>query len=184
MNKKIIAFISAIVLTILAGTVALVHAQPSEFLPTISTATATSTIVYFTPGGASSGTTSATLVYDAYSTNQPLKADQASLLVQENASSTASKFNINLQYSQDGIDWYGDFISPDLTLAATSSIGLTANIYNVASTTYQFISAQTGVQNFIIPIKTPLRYVRAVFTEIAATSSLWVSIVPFRQQSQ
>lgn len=145
-------------------------AQANVFIfpPTIMTATATSTLANIAPGV---GTT--TLLYDSYNTGQPFATENAVLMVLDTASSTSSVLKVALQYSQNGLDWYND----DINVVATSSLQ-TFNTY-----TYTAVSTTASTSGFAIPVLTPTRYVRVIFSSTGATNSIFAQITPRRQLS-
>ncbi len=118
MRKTLVSIVAAI-LTLFWGT-GTAFANPSGFANATSTAVATTTLKYMTPGTG----TSTTPVYDAYAQTfaggSTSKADAAGLLVQFTASSSVSVLSANVEYSQDGIDWYRNFVI-DPTQAGTST---------------------------------------------------------------
>lgn len=180
-------FLLLLALLAVFGVAGTAHANPSYFATATSTAAATTTPAYMTPGTA----TTTTPVYDAYAqtTNGGLtaKADYAGLLVQFTASSTASKLTGNVEYSQDGIDWYRNYVFDPSQTSATS----TANNINAPfMISWQFASstvggaAQTNTNRstaaMLIP--TPFRYTRVVFSMTGANGAVWAELVPIKEQ--
>src|SRR5215207_7495848 len=108
MKKALISTVAA--LLTMFGTVGTALANPSSFATGTSTAAATTTLKYMTPGTG----TSTTPVYDAYaqtfSGGMTSMADRAGLLVQFTSSSSVTVLNANVEYSQDGIDWYRNYV--------------------------------------------------------------------------
>ena len=174
MKYKILGIL-ALVLVIGAGIVSTASANPLRFSPAVSFATATTTVQYFV-GGTTATTTMA--VYDTYSNTGVSGAggstqamDKASLLLQFAASSTSSVLRAKIEYSQDGIDWYGD------------SIITPATGYNSVSldNVYTWTAGGTATSSKLVNVPTPLRYVRANINVVGANGAVWVSIQPQKQ---
>lgn len=148
-----------------------VEANPSFFSPTVQTASATTTVNYATAG---TGTT--TLTYDTYTAGNTYKTNSAVLFTQFAASSTASVLNINLQYSQDGIDWYSD----NLVSASTT---VNSVLYIQTANSYTWVAAGTATSSKAILIQTPTRFVRAIETIPvgAGAGAVWAQIVPNKE---
>lgn len=160
------------------------HANPSFFIRTQS-ASATTTVVAITPGIATT-----TLTYDT-GNNAAGSADSAALLVQFNGSSTLSLLNANIEYSQDNIDWYIAPVGQDFQAYATTTVagGAIQTIqYPYASTTAAFsVGTPNGTATTssmrIVNLKTPTRYIRAVFTMPAGSLNgmFWAEFIGKRQ---
>ncbi len=164
--KKLI-IIGVFALAILSG-YKIVSANSSYFVPsTYLTTTATTTRTQLFPG-----TATTTFAYDTYSGGIAQPADTATLLLQQTASSAPALLSVTFEYSQDGVDWYGD----SLDIATTSIF-----VSMAQNTTYQWQSSSTAVQKKAITVKTPTRYVRALFSASNATTSVWAQIVPKRE---
>lgn len=167
-------------------------ANPSYFTPTVQTATATTSPSYMTPG-----TSTTTLTFDSHYVNtlgNNTKADSAVLLTQFAGSSTASTLHLEIEYSQDGVDWYRD------NLMSLNGISTTTQVMNVSpfnSMDWKFASSTVGGKNLTaasgatstkaIIIPTPTRYVRVVYSlNIVANGSgaVWAQIVPSKQRSE
>lgn len=133
-------------------------ANPSDF-NVVKSAVATTTQVYIASGG--NATTSA---YDSFN-GDPNASNSGVLFLQFTASSTSSVLGVTFQYSQDGIDWYGDD-----TGAATST---NINLVN----TYSWTAAGTATTSKVITMPTPTRFVRAVYTMTGAAGGVWSSFV-------
>lgn len=191
MNKiyKIIGLVLAIIL--LAGVVA-VKASPSAFLPTTQSASATTTVSYLTPG-----TATTSLIYDSFSinnsgsVNKTQLTDMATLFIQLAASTTATKLNINLEYSQDGIDWFQDGGNIQNGFATTSKpfdIGQVSQYnFSFASSTAGLGGAATiGTTTRAISVRVPTRYLRAVYSLAigGGNGAVWSQIIPSRQFNQ
>jgi len=176
--KKIILTLALVSVFALTG---VASAASLYFSPGVYSSTATTTPTFI---GAGLGTS--TLVYDTYNQGNNYATDKATLLMQLAASSTATVLNINLEYSQDGIDWYKDNINYGATTTASVSLNTTANYsWTFASSTVGGIAVTaangaTSTKALIIP--TPLRFVRTVFTMTGSAGALWSSIIPIKQK--
>lgn len=170
MKKYIL--ISSLVITLSLVAFLNVKANSAFFLPTITTATATSSPAYLSTSGANA---SATTTLDAYTNGVPRAADKATILVQYVASSTSSVFTSRVEYSQDGIDWYSDSIN----------VSTTSSAVNIASTrTYTFTAPVAGTSSKAFTVQTPTRYMRVVHTVAGAAGAAWTQIVPTREAIQ
>lgn len=202
-NKVAVGIVSLMVAAVLLLVTSWAHANSSYFSTYAKTAVATSTLVYQTPG-----TATTTLVYDSYQcqrvgssycnttgsnevgTQNFMSADSATLLLQFTASSSISKININFEYSDDGIDWY-QASPPSLVPGyATSTTSITLN--SIPQYSWTFASSTVGGQGLIagynsdaraIPVNTPVRYIRAVLTCAlgGANCAMWAEFVPKKQ---
>lgn len=158
-----------LVLAIAVGTLMYAYAAKADAADLNQTNTvATTTVAYLAPGLATS-----TQTYDSYAggVGDPNASDSAVLLLQFAASSTSSVLNINVQYSMNGIDWYGDNLG-----AATSSTGI--NLPNV----YAWTAAGTATTSRAISIPTPVRFSRAVIGITGASGAVYGNIVVKKQQ--
>lgn len=158
-----------------------VKANPSYFLQSSGTASATSTGTYMSAGNA---TTTETL--DSF-TGTFQGVDSAALLVQLTGSSTASVINIAIERSQDGNDWYADTY---ITTASSSPNAITLNnLYSYsltyASTTVGGAAGTTGNLTRVINVPTPTRYTRAVITMPSGSTrgQVWQKFIGKRQTS-
>jgi hypothetical protein len=155
------------------------NANPDQFLP-CSTATATTTLTYMT-----AGTATTTLTCDTQ-TDGGLPAKDAILLVNWNASSTASKVNFALEYSQDGTagTWFADTFSIGVPATTTAPVMLNT----LSSYSWQFASSSIGGRGLdgteatstrALHVPTPTRYVRIVMTvPVGATpSAIWAALI-------
>lgn len=174
---------------VLAGTIVLsptaVFANPISFSSPAQTAAATSTLIYQT-----AGTATTTVTYDTFESAGVTQANGgnnyvatgATLLLGVVASSTSSVFVTNIEYSQDGIDWYQNNIS---TYAAGAIAVVTPNSYTwtYASTTpggaAGLATANTGAKAIAIPTLT--RFVRAVLTLTGTNGAVWAKIIPRKE---
>lgn len=179
--KKIIAFIGAVLVTL--GLASVAHANPSYFVPTVQSAPATTTVNYMT-----SGTATTTLpVYDSFNSGSTYKTDFAVLLEQFIGSSTSSVLNTNIEYSQDGVDWYQDGIIQNAT--TTQPVNITAaNYYTFAWTGKQAggLAGSNATSTRAIMIPTPLRFTRVVLSMPvgSAAGATWAQIVPIKQKPE
>jgi hypothetical protein len=184
MKNKIIVSIALILGVIVVGTYT-VKANPSFFPVTVQTATAT-TSPLFIPSG---GTATSTLVLDSYSSGNPRAASQATLLMQLAASTTpgTATLRINIQYSQDNVDWYDTVLNTVggySTTTRTFDIGTINQIsYPFSSTTADLGAGFSATSTRAISVQTPTRYVRAVFTSPPGATSLsyWAQWVPLKE---
>lgn len=146
----------------------------------VSTAAATTTLAYMTPG-----TASTTLAYVSIFA----ASDSAVLLTELTASSTSTVLNINVEYAQGGngtdcsitqsaCDWFADNLNGSInsTTSPTKSIQ-TANSYTWAA-------ASTARTMKAIEIPTPTRYVRVTYTVTGAAAGVWGQLVAKKQQPQ
>lgn len=157
-------------------------ANPSVFniKPFLTVGTTTPT----TSGGTythlkAGNSTSTTPVLDSWASGTYGALDSAVLLVQLTATSTPPTLEWRYEYSQDGIDWYSDDI------ALTSNASTTVHVRDFAEHSWVFASSTGGTStNSLslrkIDVKTPTRYVRAVFSLVpgspnAAIFTQWVS---------
>lgn len=187
-NKKTLGiFFAAIILTLCA--LFAFHISPADakgiFGVGKKTATATSTLAYMTPG---TGTT--TLSYDTY-TDGLSTADSMALLVRLTASSTNTTLKINQEFSQDGIDWYQS-TQPMIIQNSTTTVnpialsGVPQYVWQFASSTINGVSITPASDTRIIPVKSPTRFTRFVFTVASSTltpgnGAIWAQILPVKQ---
>lgn len=172
-------------------------ANPSQFTETSQTASATSTLVYMTPGTATS-----TLPHDSYrtSTGNNYANSLTELFVQFSASSTGSQLNINLEYSNGypgvdcittpgACDWYQDTGTNVKGFSTT-----TTNVFltNVPQYQWKFASSTVGQAALqgsnnrdtrALAVNAPARYVRAIFTcAVGGTNcAVWGQFVPIKE---
>lgn len=163
--------------TLLAKAAALVFSPADCY-----TANATTTLAYMTPGTA---TTTVTCPMGSDG------ADSASLAIQVNASSTATSFNVYVEESMDGQDWYpipsasttdafSLQIRPYSTFTfASSTIGGTTGM-NGASTTFQGYTSTNNRNHYLIDVPVRMKRVRAFTTmPIGSTNgAVWMQIIP------
>lgn len=159
-----------------------VKANPSLFT-TNQTNSATTTVTYLT-----AGTATTTLTYDANLLyGDSFASNGASLLIQFAGSSSASTLNADIQYSQDGIDWYGLSGGTDVDngIGSTSpSIGnATVVTLTFASSTIDKSAGITATTSRIVNLDMPTRYVRAIFSLPAGSprGAVWAQFVAQKQ---
>lgn len=171
-HLKILSVLGLTIFTTLFGIIEIAHANPLQVAPIVQTAVSTTTPSYMT-----AGTATTTLVFDSYIPGVNKISDEATLLVQNVASSTSSILNIAIQYSQDGIDWYSDNGS-----VASSTNPLPIQTAN----SYTWTAAGTATTSKALFLQTPVRFTRAVFTVPAgaAAGGVWAQIVAARQASE
>lgn len=198
--KQTSALLAAFVLLASAFLFAVpVHANPIRLAPPSSTATATTSPTFMTPG-----TATTTVYLDSFAGNTSSQQyDAVSLLTQLFASSTATTLNMTVEYS-DGVtgvdctatptacDWYQD-ATITITNASTSQpYPITSNLLNTYSwafaSTTQGGAAGVGTSNRALKaIKIPVttRYVRVFYTLPAGSTNgaVWGKLVPFKQSN-
>ncbi len=147
------------------------HANPSDL--NLSNTTATTTVSFVVVGTATS-----TETYDSYGggVGEPNASDGATLFVQMAASSTSSVLGIQLQYSQNGIDWFDD----DLLQLTNATTTQATNVAVANSYTWKAAGTATTSKAFNVP--TPTRYVRAVISATGANAAVWKVIIAKKQQ--
>jgi hypothetical protein len=193
-NLSIGALLAMALVAILVGSFGVfVKANPSYFLRSPSTSTtfpiATSTQAVFIAGGL--GTTTLTLDLGV---GGPQGADSASLLIQLTSTTSQPTLNIDIQYSQDGVDWYADPLGMDFQAVATGTPVLgsiqTLQFIFASSTINRAALFPTGTattsSNRIVNLKTPTRYIRAVnYVSPGANTAaaLWEEFVAKRQSN-
>lgn len=165
------------------------HANPID-MNVVQSAAATTTLVYMTPG-----TATTTIAYDSFNGDSN-GSDSAVLLTQFTASSTSSILGIRLEYSQGvtGVDcvasptvcdWYADNLNALATTSSTNTITTSGTFSWTFASTSQAAAAVSATNNIglkatIIPV--PTRYVRAIYTITGANGAVWKSIVAKKQQ--
>lgn len=175
------------------GSVQSANANPSFFAPQAKLTTSTTSPVFM-----AAGTATTTTVYDSFGINgtnengtQALTgADSAELLVQFTATSTTSQLNINIEYSDDGIDWYAD--TPTNVNGFGSTTVSSVLLASVPQYQWKFASSTIGGIAVLptgnrdaraLNIKTPTRYERAVISCAVggANCTVWAQWVPKKQ---
>ncbi len=172
------------------------YANPYYLGLSASTAVATSTQAYMTPGAATS-----TPIYDSYEqygTNQTnggnlTVANQVAIKLQGVASSTATQVNVTCEFSDNyngatgNGDWYqNEIIGATTTNAGVQGIGAVNSFnFTYASSTVGGAGVASTTNRFqkLIVCPVPLRFVRAVITVTGANGSIWAGIVPVKQRS-
>jgi hypothetical protein len=183
--KKIVIAVASLLGVL--GFAGVVLANPSYFGVGVTTGTtASSTPAFMTPGTA----TSTTPVYDAYAPaagTQHWKANQASLAIQFTASSTATVYSASIEYSNDGIDWYRNYVLD------SNALGTTTTPYNLVtpeSISYKFASSTVGglaqpangnLSTAYLIIPTLARYTRVVFSVTGGNGAVWAQLVPIKE---
>lgn len=184
---KILIVIALIVVSIGGLYLVAKKAEANPLSPTfsVSTATATTSPAYLTPG---TGTT--TLTYDSYipsGAGVNTISNFASLLIQYNGSSTVSRLNVDIEYSDDGIDWYqdGGTLANNYSTTTKPFDITTVNQFSwlAASSTLGRTTTSSATSTRIITIRTPVRYTRAVFTAPIGTGSgaIWAKMSPAKE---
>lgn len=186
--KKFISIIVVATLVIFGFMVHSVKANGSAFVVPSST-TATSSVVYMTPG-----TATTTYYFDSQiGTNQAV--DSAVLQTQFTGSSTASSVNIALEYSHGvagtdctatptACDWYQDRLSAGATTTQTISLNqATTYTLSMSSTTPGGVAGNSSRTFRVMKIDFPTRYVRAVYTMPAGSQNgaIWGGFVGKRE---
>ena len=197
MSKKIIIRISLPILliaaafiglngpTFIAGATAPRLQEPANCSTqgTSATELATTSISYMTPG---TGTSTATCNM-ANAGEGTEVFDFATLAIQFTGSSTASSINIDIEHSQDGIDWYKDTVRVIDASTTPSSFGLD----NTTSYSLAFSSSTVGggagtsdITTRVIDVPAVAKYVRAVFSIPAGSQNgaIWGNFVGKTQQ--
>jgi len=187
MKKYII--IGIIIGISIVGFSSFVYANPSYFVPTYATATATTSPAYMTPG-----TATTTLTFDAYDIDQtdesrgfnPTVLGGLSLAVQYTGSSTDSKLNWQYEFSDDGIDWYWENIETN-TNATTTQVAQSNRIYEwpFASST-SITGGSSDRAHKLITVPTPTRYIRThLYLPVGSTNgAIWAEFIPIKQRSE
>lgn len=167
--KLTIITLLVVLIGVTFGVIGTAKANRSYFVPTVQTATATSSMDYMRA-------TNSTLTLDAYSST-PVAVNSATLLVQSIASTSAAVQTITIQYSQDGIDWFQDNLS---TTTSSSVIALnnTQRTYTITG------NATASTTRTAISVPTPTRFVKATVATSTALSSVWLQWVPLREAIQ
>lgn len=188
--KTLKYFIPSFVLLGMLAFVFTAHANPSFFYRSISASVATTTVTYMTPGTATS-----TEILDT-GAGAAGSVDSGVLAVQFTGSSTLSYLNVAFEYTQGGngldcynapnsCDWYGSSLYAQSTSTATGQ-AVAAQNFNLqfASSSVQgAVGGITGRNLRLIEVKTPTRYVRAVFTlpPGSLNGALWKEFITKRQ---
>ena len=158
-----------------------VRANPSYFARGTASATATTTLAFMTPG-----TATTTVTHDAFFEGNNTKADSVALQLMLKASSTGTVLVTNIEYSEDGIDWYQNNLD---TYAAGAIAVATPNSLTwtfATSTIGGLLNGGAGVDfgQKVIGVKTPTRYVRAVLSLTGANGGVWVKFIPSKERTE
>lgn len=172
------------------------NANSLSFVPSARTSSATSSPAFMTPG-----TGTSTIVYDSYNlvgTNQSsstvntFAANSATFLVQLTGSSTNAVLNMNLEFSQDCVDYYSDDVSrtpfnATTTPQATLSNAFSYSLQFASTTTGGVAGAGNGIMYRAMTIPVPTRCVRMVLSDgtstgvLAQNLAVWAQIVPIKE---
>lgn len=164
------------------------HANPSY----IATGTTTNSVASSSPVYMGIGTATSTLTYDSYAAkvqSNSFKADAAILAIQFAGSSTATTLNINEEYSNDGIDWYKNYLVDPFNFSATTTL-ITIGSSNTLS--WKFASSTTGgkaltnansaTSTGVFNLSTPMRFVRVILSMAGGGGAVWGQILPIKEQ--
>lgn len=163
------------------------HAGPSYFLYK-QTAAATSTLAFM-----SAGTATSTLTFDM-GAGVKKGVDSVILLEQFNGSSTAAILNTDIQYSDDGINWFAESQGWNVDFSGTAATTSPA-LGNLMQYTFTFASSSINRQatdnafasaNRILNLVAPTRYIRAVFTMPSGSTNgaVWAEFISKIQAPQ
>lgn len=147
-------------------------AASQEFAPSnCYSSAATTSLSYMTAGTATTTVTCAL---------GPTGTDSASLALLVNASSTSSVVVGQVEYSEDGIDWYQN--NQDVFAAGAIAIATPSNSFTwtYASTTVggAAVGAATNAGTKILKISTPMKWVRVVLSNTGTNIAVWAKIIP------
>ena len=167
-------------------------ANPSFFVKTAPTATATSTISYMTAGTATTTLTLDSYLIDQSKTDQnPTALDGLALAIQFHASSAPiTTLKWRYQYSQDNQDWY--YENTDLNINA-STTNVVADFHEYSwlqistSTAYSATGNSTSsLAKKIVDVPIKARYVRAQFylPPASLNGGVWAEFIPKKQMSE
>jgi hypothetical protein len=183
MKKRLLLTLAIVVsLTVIWGSKA-AKAEPSQIL-TKATASATSTVSYL-----AAGTATTSLSWDTQE-DGGFSMDTAALNIQFAGSSTASVLRIEIQHSQDDINWYpsgGSFVSGFATTSKPFDLSQISQFnYHFSSTTQNSIAvtnANSATSTRSLEVRVPERYIRAIFTLPvgSAGGAVWAQFVGKRQ---
>ena len=124
----------------------------------------------------------------AASTSPAYMTPGTGMLIQFTASSTNSVLGIAVEYSQDGVDWYRNYVLDPNQVGTTTAPSILSTPF---STTWKFASSSLGGANVAansnystaaIMIPTPFRYTRVVFSITGANGAVWAQLVPIKEQ--
>lgn len=189
-QKKVLALLGSLALISVA---VLLLAPRAKANPSTLQRAQTTTCGAFTgsstPTYMTAGTATTTYTYDSFC-GGATSADSAALLVQFAGASPAAVLNADVQYSQDGIDWYaiGYAGGSDVNSATSSpSIGTVQQLtFPFASSTISrgvVTNANSATSTRIIRLPTPTRFTRVLFTlPVGSTNgAVWAEFVGKKQ---
>lgn len=163
---------------VLVGVVRTAYASPQYVAPTVQTNAATSSPQLLIVGTAGTST----LQYDSYtplSTTANYIASKVALALQLQGSSTATVFTLNTEYSNDGIDWYRNFVTGSTTsFASANSITWTNASTTLGGLTQPFLNKQ------MLLLTAPTRFVREVVSVTGANGSVWMQMIPVKETNK
>jgi len=180
--KKITLVTIAIGLVIAIGfRVHKVSANPSYFVPTAQTATATTSPVFFQAATA----TTTVAIYDSWyvdTLGDYRAVDSAALLLRLGATTTPS-FHIVYEYSR-GVEGYNcttqptfcEWYADNYESSSTAFPGRDITISNVKT-----ITGAAGTTTKIVNIPIPTRYVRVTAKVTGAPGNVWAQIIPTKE---
>lgn len=183
-------FIAALLAFVSIAFVGIAYANPSVFSAGVTTNNAASTTPAWLLAGIS---TSTTPVYDTNAQtsqgNVAYKADSAGLLIQFAGSSTASVLTAKVEYSQDCIDYYQNYVLDARTISTSSIPYILGAPFTTqmkfASTTLNGVAitnAGTATDTAALVIPTPFRCTRVVFSVLGGNAAVWGQIVPIKER--
>lgn len=180
-----------------------VSANPSQILDGVQTATATSSPVFLSTTTYNQGTT--TLGFDTQADGGQ-GVDSAFLEIQLTATSTATVLRVEYEYANNTLvngtpfdcsaqpvatttggptcDWYADNTIASSTIQVSPQ-DISVNqflTWKFASSTIGGIPVTTQRATKIVPLRTPTRYIRAVFSVSGGNGAVWAKFVPKREQ--
>lgn len=144
----------------------------SVFSPsTCYTAAATTTLSYMTAGTATT-TVTCPLSFEG--------ADSATLALWVQASSTSSVIVGQIEYSDNGIDWYQN--NQDIFAAGAIAIATPSNSFTwtYASTTVggAGVGASTNTGAKLVKVATPTKWVRVILSNTGTNVGVWAKLIP------
>ena len=156
------------------------RANPSYVPQTAQTATATTS-----PTTMGTGLATTTLTYDSYTQGSTNKSDVVTLFQQVTASTSAAIIDYTVEYSNDGIDYFGQDALPSSFAAGQAtffhSTSTPTNRWQAGSTL-----ASTTRKATVYTL--PTRFVRFTFTNPVGESSvnlqLWAQVVPTKEKPE
>ncbi|MGY3406106.1 hypothetical protein ACVWZV_002219 [Bradyrhizobium sp. GM5.1] len=184
----LIGMVFAMCLTIVMIGGGTAYANPSFFaVGTTTNGAASTSPAFMTPGTATSTTPVHNALAQTLAGGATSKTDFVGLLVRFCGSSTLATLNIAQEHSEDNIDWFRNFVVDPMTIAPTSSTPwlLTSSF----STRWQFASSSLQGRGTLdtcstaaLVVPTPFQYTRFVSSITGANGSVWMQVVPIKQQ--